>query len=159
MSLADLPQAELFLIRLEVIIGGVHGWAAKDISSAAALTGPNYRGLGFGWGFQVSLTPPWVSLTPPWHLRPPSTSSVFYMLLNFSDMHGHCICVSACKEKKSLSLVLHLILLLIIGEHDSFFSPFPKWATSSTVLLVITNLMGTCKEWGQRGKNEVLSAG
>lgn len=150
MSLADRPRAELFLIRLEVIIGGVHGWAAKDISSAAALTGPNYR--GFPW-LRIS------GLPEIWWIRPSSASSVFYMLLSFSDMHGHCICMPACKEKKNLSLVLHLILLLIIGEHDSFFSPFPKWATSSTVLLVITNLMGTCKEWGQRGKNEVMSAG
>lgn len=74
------------------------------------------------------------------------------ILQTFAWMPQACVCARrhACKEKKSLSLVRHLILLLIIGEHDSSFSPFPKWATSSTVLPVITNLVGTCKARGQR---------
>lgn len=125
--------AELFPIRLEVITGGMHDGAAKGVSSAAAaaLPEPNYRGF------------PWLLISG----LPTSTSSVFISAAHFSDMHGYCkTCTPPCKERKSLSLVRHLILLLIIGEHDSSFSPFPKWATSSTVLLVITNLVGTCKE-------------
>lgn len=84
MSPADHSLAELLLIRLEVITGGMHHRAAKGISSAAALTEPKLQGFSSVYDSRT-----------PRHLR----FLPFYLLLVFfffSDMGGCCECVCVC---------------------------------------------------------------
>lgn len=161
MSLADLPLAELLLIRLEVITGGMHDWAVKGFYFSATLTEPNNGGfpcLVF-WGLISH------SLTSSWSLHIPATHSshrhacIPYMFV-FACMYIRIwMCTAYMQKRRSLSLVEHLIMLLIKGEHISSFFHFLNWAISSTVLLVITNLVGRyggeegMKSWKLVNKN------
>ena len=143
MTPADLPPAELLLIRLEVITGGLHDWAAKGISSSgAALTEPNNRGfprLIFS-GLPDSPLPPRRALSFTF------TCTRHISRAHSSRMHActylHVYCTYAWKREVCL-LRSVWFPLLIKGEHgSSFFFPFLNWAMSSTVLLVIINLLG-----------------
>lgn len=106
-----------------------------------------------------------LSFTSSWSLHIPATHSshrhvcILYVFV-FACMY---ICIWMCnaymQKRRSLSLVEHLIMLLIKGEHISSFFHFLNWAISSTVLLVITNLVGRyggeegMKSWKLVNKN------
>lgn len=74
MLVADLPL-ELLLIRVEVITGGLHEWAAKGIS-ASALIEPNNRGF-------------------PWLIFLGLPSSLYAYVSLSLCMYAHSTCVSA----------------------------------------------------------------
>ena len=86
MSPADLPPAELLLIRLEVITGGLHDWAAKGISSSgAALTEPNNRGF-----------PRLIFSGLPDSPLPPHRALSFTLTCTLHTSSAHSSCMHAC---------------------------------------------------------------
>lgn len=147
--------------------GGMHDWAAKGISSSAAPTEQNNRGFPWliFWGLPSSPIP-----VSSCSLFISNVSPLAYSARLHVHAHGPRSLESHISEfapqnvqDRSLSLVCRLILLLIKGERDfsSLFFPLPflKWAMSSSVLLVITNLVGRYREgegWRVEKKYEVV---
>lgn len=103
MWLSGILLAELFLIRLEVITGGLHDWAAKGISFFCS-DRTKQQGFSSAYIFRTPwLSPPFLSCFSF------TSSSSLYLFPSHplhTSMHVHSMCCTCARESESLSCVV-----------------------------------------------------